>query len=122
MSPFENLTSSSLRVRSGIYPEVLCLGVVFLLDFCNLVFNKTLMLSLCEGKIHIHYVSYWPVFFWQLPGSRGGFFSDCNLSLQSHSPAVGLASACIAHQRGTVFLQYSNFLYVKAFLHAKQYI
>lgn len=46
---------------SGISPQVLHLGVVFLLDFCNLVFNKTLMLFLHERKIHLHYVSDWLV-------------------------------------------------------------
>lgn len=78
-------------MNSGISPEVLGLGVVFLLDFCTSVFNKILMFSPHERKIHLHYISGWPVSVWQLPGSSGGFFSAFNLSLlQFHSPVSRL--------------------------------
>lgn len=80
-----------LRVSSGISPEALCLGAIFLLDFCTLVFNKILMFSPHERKIHLHYISGWPASVWQLPGSSGGFFSAFNLSLlQFPSPVSRL--------------------------------
>ena len=87
----EKLVCSSLRASSGISPEVLCLGIVFLLDFCTLVFNKAVMFFPHERKIHLHYVSGWPASTCRLPGSYTGFSSAFNhCPLQFHSPASGL--------------------------------